>query len=61
MRSCIHALAGRELRKVQRRVNALEKIYIPRHEEARKYIAERLDEIEREEIFVKKLIRRKFF
>jgi V/A-type H+/Na+-transporting ATPase subunit D len=52
-------LLARELKKVQRRVNALEKIFIPRHEEAKKYIAERLEEIEREEIFVKKLIRQK--
>jgi V/A-type H+-transporting ATPase subunit D len=53
------ALLARELKKVQRRVNALEKIFIPRHEEARKYISERLEEMEREEIFVKKLIRQK--
>lgn len=52
-------LLARELKKVQRRVNALEKIFIPRHEEAAKYIGERLEEIEREEVFVKKLIRQK--
>ncbi len=45
-----------ELKKVQRRVNALEKIFIPAHEETRKYISDRLEEIEREEIFIKKLI-----
>jgi V/A-type H+-transporting ATPase subunit D len=50
-------MLSRELRKVQRRVNALEKIFIPQHEEAKKYIADRLEEMDREEIFVKKLIR----
>lgn len=52
-------LLSAELKKVQRRVNALEKIFIPAHEETRKYIADRLEEIEREEIFIKKLIGRK--
>lgn len=47
-----------ELKKVQRRVNALEKIFIPAHEETKKYISDRLEEIEREEIFIKKLIGR---
>ena len=50
---------SRELKKVQRRVNALEKIFIPRNEEAVKYISDRLEEMEREEIFVKKLIRQR--
>lgn len=50
---------SRELKKVQRRVNALEKIFIPQHEEAKKYISERIEEMEREEIFVKKLLRQK--
>ena len=49
----------RELKKVQRRVNALEKIFIPQHEEAKKYITDRIEEMEREEIFVKKLIRQR--
>ncbi len=52
-------MLSRELKKVNRRVNALEKIFIPQREEAKKYIADRLDEIEREEIFVKKLIRQR--
>lgn len=30
-----------------------------RHEEAKKYISERIEEMEREEIFVKKLIRQR--
>jgi V/A-type H+-transporting ATPase subunit D len=50
---------ARELKKVQRRVNALEKIFIPPHEEAQKYITGRIEEMEREEIFVKKLIRKR--
>jgi V/A-type H+/Na+-transporting ATPase subunit D len=50
---------SRELKKVQRRVNALEKIFIPQHEEAKKYITDRIDEMEREEVFVKKLIRQR--
>ena len=51
-------LLSAELKKVQRRVNALEKIFIPAHEETKKYISDRLEEIEREEIFIKKLIGR---
>ena len=52
-------LLSRELKKVQRKVNALEKIFIPQNEEAGKYISDRLEEIEREEIFMKKLIRQR--
>jgi V/A-type H+/Na+-transporting ATPase subunit D len=52
-------LLSRELKKVQRRVNALEKVFIPPHEEAKKYIADRIEEMEREEVFVKKLIRQR--
>jgi V/A-type H+-transporting ATPase subunit D len=52
-------MLSRELKKVQRRVNALEKIFIPQHEEAKKYISDRLEEMEREEVFVKKLIRQR--
>ena len=40
-------------------MNALEKIFIPQHEEARKYISDRIEEMERDEIFVKKLIRQR--
>lgn len=49
-------LLSAELKKVQRRVNALEKIFIPEYEGTKKYISDRLEEIEREEIFIKKLI-----
>lgn len=52
-------MLSRELKKVQRRVNALEKVFIPPHEEARKYIADRIEEMEREEVYVKKLIRQR--
>jgi len=52
-------MLSRELKKVQRRVNALEKIFIPQHEEAKKYISDRIEEMERDEVFVKKLIRQR--
>lgn len=51
-------LLSAELKKVQRRVNALEKIFIPSYEETKKYITDRLEEMDREEIFIKKLIGR---
>lgn len=52
-------MLSRELKKVQRRVNALEKVFIPPHEEAKKFITDRIEEMEREEVFVKKLIRQR--
>ncbi len=52
-------LLSRELKKVQRRVNALEKVFIPPHEEAKKFIIDRLEEMEREEVYVKKLLRQR--
>ncbi len=52
-------LLSEELKKVQRRVNALENIMIPENEEEKKYITERLEEIEREEFFVKKLLKQR--
>jgi len=52
-------MLSRELKKVQRRVNALEKVFIPPHEEAKKYIVDRIEEMEREEVYVKKLIRQR--
>jgi len=52
-------MLSKEMKKVQRRVNALEKIFIPQHEEAKKYILDRIEEMEREEVFVKKLIRQR--
>jgi len=49
-------LAG-ELKKTQRRVNALEKIFIPDYEETMKYITSSLEEREREEFVVLKVIK----
>lgn len=49
-------ILSRELKKVQRRVNALEKVFIPQCREAKNYISDRLEEMEREELYVKKLI-----
>jgi V/A-type H+-transporting ATPase subunit D len=48
---------ARELRKVQRRVNALEKVYIPGREVVRKFIEDHLAEIERESFFVRKMVK----
>ncbi|MBN1827582.1 MAG: V-type ATP synthase subunit D [Deltaproteobacteria bacterium] len=50
-------LLARELKKIQRRVNALEKIFIPQHEETVRYIDSHLEEGDREELFIKKIIR----
>jgi len=50
-------LLSRELKKVQRKVNALEKILIPDYEKTAKYIAERLEEMDREEFSIKKMIK----
>ncbi|MBN2040687.1 MAG: V-type ATP synthase subunit D [Spirochaetes bacterium] len=51
-------LLSRELKKVQRKVNALEKIFIPQHKNTKKFISERLEEMERDEIYIKKMIRK---
>ncbi len=48
---------ARELRKTQRRCNALSKIFIPAHEETIEYIAGSLEERERESFTILKLIR----
>ena len=48
---------ARELKKTQRRVNALEKLFIPSYRETIKYIAESLEERERESLVVTKMIK----
>ena len=46
-----------EVNKVTRRVNALEKIYIPDYEETLRYIEDSLEEHDRESFFVLKLLK----
>ncbi len=48
---------ARELRKTQRRCNALSKIFIPAHQEAIGYITGALEERERESFIILKMIR----
>ncbi len=48
-----------ELKKTQRRVNALENIFIPNYEETIHYIEGRLEEAERETIFQMKLLKKR--
>lgn len=48
-----------ELKKTQRRVNALENIFIPQYEDTIRYIEGRLEEVERETIFQMKLLKAK--
>ncbi|MDR2177728.1 MAG: V-type ATP synthase subunit D [Treponema sp.] len=50
---------ARELRKTQRRVNALEKMVIPGARETRAYIEAALEERERDSFFTSKLLKRK--
>lgn len=48
---------ARELRKTQRRVNALEKLFIPAYRETISYISDKLEEREREGIVIMKMIK----
>jgi V/A-type H+-transporting ATPase subunit D len=48
---------ARELQKTVRKVNALEKVYLPYYRNAFKYIGERLDEEAREAFSMLKLIK----
>jgi V/A-type H+-transporting ATPase subunit D len=58
MRAQVVRLA-RELKKTQRRVNALEKIVIPQEEETRDFIVTVLEERDREAFFVSKLLKKR--
>jgi len=58
MRSVVWRLA-REVRKTQRRVNALDKMVIPRSKSIVKYIDASLDERERESLFAVKMLKRR--
>jgi len=50
---------AQELKRTQRRVNALEKIFIPTYEETLRYIEDALEEHEREELVVMKMAKAK--
>lgn len=50
---------ARELRKTQRRVNALDKIFIPQYQETIDFINSTLEEKERESFFVLKQLKKK--
>jgi V/A-type H+-transporting ATPase subunit D len=50
-------ILSRELKKVQRKVNMLERIFIPAGEETARYISGRLEEMERDEIYLRKLLK----
>ena len=50
---------AKEAQKTTRRVNALEKIYLPDYEESIKYIQDVLDEADRESFFVLKLMKKR--
>ncbi len=58
LRSIVWRLA-REVRKTQRRVNALDKMVIPRSGDIVKFIESTLDERERESLFVVKLLKQR--
>lgn len=58
IRTIVWRLAD-EVKKTQRRVNALDKLVIPQTEETKKYIENVLEEKERENIFVLKALKKK--
>jgi len=58
VKSSVWRLA-REVKKIQRRVNALDKIVIPQNEAMEKFIEDVLEERERESFFVNKLIQQR--
>jgi len=50
---------ARELRKTQRRVNALEKIFLPDYEETLEFIVDSLEERERESFIIMKMLKKR--
>jgi V/A-type H+/Na+-transporting ATPase subunit D len=50
---------SKEVKKTQRRVNSLEKIVIPDTKETIKFIQDILEEKERDEMFIRKLVKQK--
>ena len=50
---------AREIKRTQRRVNALEKIFIPLYEDTLKFVRECLDEREREELVIIKKVKQR--
>lgn len=54
----VYRLAA-EIHKTQRRVNALENIFIPEYKESVRYITTSLEESEREEFFRRKMVKKK--
>jgi V/A-type H+-transporting ATPase subunit D len=58
LRTMVWTLA-RELRKTQRRVNALDKIVIPRAKETRAYIEAALEEKDRDSFFTSKMLKKR--
>ena len=58
IRTIVWRLAG-EVKKTQRRVNALDKMVIPQTKDTKKYIESVLEERERENIFVLKSLKRR--
>ena len=58
IRTIVWRLAG-EVKKTQRRVNALDKMVIPQAKDTKKYIESVLEERERENIFVLKSLKRR--
>jgi len=50
---------GSELKKLLKRVNALEYIHLPQYRETIKFIEETLEEMDREEFYLRKILKRK--
>ncbi len=50
---------SRELKKTQRRVNALDKFVIPDNNETKKYIEDTIEEKDREMLFIQKMLKKK--